>query len=85
MFQLLAVPIVIQDYFNAAFAYSLNCAPAAEWCVAGPSALVGAVMFTSRAHCALLPALVRARMSEGHGWWRQGLVVSTFGITQMLA
>jgi ACR3 family arsenite transporter len=42
---LLAVPIVIQVYFNAGLAYWLNRALAVEWCVAGPSALIGASNF----------------------------------------
>jgi len=41
----LAVPIIIQVYFNAGFAYALNRALAVEWCVAGPSALIGASNF----------------------------------------
>jgi ACR3 family arsenite efflux pump ArsB len=39
---LLAVPILIQVYFNAGLAYWLNRQLAVEWCVAGPSALIGA-------------------------------------------
>ena len=39
---LLAVPIVIQVYFNAGLAYWLNRRLGVEWCVAGPSALIGA-------------------------------------------
>jgi arsenite transporter len=42
---LLAVPIVIQVYFNAGLAYALNRALGVEWCVAGPSALIGASNF----------------------------------------
>jgi ACR3 family arsenite transporter len=42
---MLAVPIVIQVYFNAGFAYWLNRALGVEWCVAGPSALIGASNF----------------------------------------
>jgi ACR3 family arsenite transporter len=42
---LLAVPIVIQVYFNAGLAYSLNRWLGVEWCVAGPSALIGASNF----------------------------------------
>jgi len=42
---LLAVPILIQVYFNAGFAYLLNRALGVEWCVAGPSALIGASNF----------------------------------------
>lgn len=42
---LLAVPIIIQVYFNAGFAYILNRQLGVEWCVAGPSALIGASNF----------------------------------------
>jgi arsenite transporter len=42
---LLAVPILIQFYFNAGLAYLINRAFGVEWCVAGPSALIGASNF----------------------------------------
>ncbi|GLI95808.1 arsenical-resistance protein [Methylocystis echinoides] len=42
---LLAVPILIQVYFNSSLAYLLNRALGVEWCVAGPSALIGASNF----------------------------------------
>ena len=42
---LLAVPIVIQVYLNAGLAYWVNRALGVEWCVAGPSALIGASNF----------------------------------------
>jgi ACR3 family arsenite transporter len=42
---LLAVPIVIQVCFNAGLAYWLNRRLGVEWCVAGPSALIGASNF----------------------------------------
>jgi ACR3 family arsenite transporter len=42
---LLAVPILIQVYFNAGFAYMMNRALGVEWCVAGPSTLIGASNF----------------------------------------
>ena len=42
---LLAVPILIQVYFNAGFAYLLNRSLGVEWRVAGPSALIGASNF----------------------------------------
>ncbi|SHG51747.1 arsenite transporter, ACR3 family [Kaistia soli DSM 19436] len=42
---LLAVPILIQVYFNAGLAYLLNRATGEEHCVAGPSALIGASNF----------------------------------------
>jgi ACR3 family arsenite transporter len=42
---LLAVPIVIQVYFNAGLAYLLNRSLGEAHCVAGPSALIGASNF----------------------------------------
>jgi ACR3 family arsenite transporter len=42
---LLAVPITIQVYFNAGLAYWLNRQLGVEWCVARPSALIGASNF----------------------------------------
>lgn len=42
---LLAVPILIQVYFNSGLAYLLNRAAGEEHCVAGPSALIGASNF----------------------------------------
>jgi ACR3 family arsenite transporter len=42
---LLAVPILIQVYFNSGLAYLLNRALGEEHCVAGPSALIGASNF----------------------------------------
>jgi ACR3 family arsenite transporter len=42
---LLAVPITIQVYFNAGLAYWLNRRLGVAWCVAGPSALIGASNF----------------------------------------
>ena len=42
---LLAVPIIIQVYFNAGLAYWLNRKLRVAWCVAGPSALIGASNF----------------------------------------
>jgi ACR3 family arsenite transporter len=42
---LLAVPILIQVYFNAALAYLLNRLTGEQHCVAGPSALIGASNF----------------------------------------
>jgi ACR3 family arsenite transporter len=39
------VPILIQVYFNAGLAYWLNRQLGVEWCVAGPSALIGASNF----------------------------------------
>ncbi len=42
---LLAVPILIQVYFNAGLAYVLNRVSGEQHCVAGPSALIGASNF----------------------------------------
>lgn len=42
---LLAVPILIQVYFNAGLAYILNRISGEQHCVAGPSALIGASNF----------------------------------------
>jgi len=42
---LLAVPIIIQVYGNAGLAYWLNRRLGVAWCVAGPSALIGASNF----------------------------------------
>ncbi|MDT3382378.1 ACR3 family arsenite efflux transporter [Labrys neptuniae] len=42
---LLAVPILIQVYFNAGLAYVLNRIAGEQHCVAGPSALIGASNF----------------------------------------
>ena len=42
---MLAVPIVIQVYFNAGLTYWLNRRLGVDWCVAGPSALIGASNF----------------------------------------
>ncbi len=42
---LLAIPILIQVYLNAGLAYWLNRRLGVAWCVAGPSALIGASNF----------------------------------------
>ena len=42
---LLAVPILIQVYFNAGLAYGLNRLAGERHCIAGPSALIGASNF----------------------------------------
>ena len=42
---LLAVPIIIQVYFNSGLAYLLNRMTGEQHCVAGPSALIGASNF----------------------------------------
>ena len=43
--EMLAVPILIQVYLNAAIAYGLNRVVGEAHCVAGPSALIGASNF----------------------------------------
>ena len=45
MIALLAVPILVQVYFNAGLAYLLNRLAGEQHCVAGPSALIGASNF----------------------------------------
>lgn len=42
---MLAIPILIQVYFNSALAYTLNRVSGEQHCVAGPSALIGASNF----------------------------------------
>ena len=42
---MLAIPILIQVYFNAGFAYLLNRFMGEQHCVAGPSALISASNF----------------------------------------
>ena len=42
---LLAIPIIIQVYFNSSLAYLLNRAVRSAHCIAGPSALIGASNF----------------------------------------
>jgi len=42
---MLAVPILIQVYFNAGLAYVLNRSAGEQHCIAGPSALIGASNF----------------------------------------
>jgi ACR3 family arsenite transporter len=42
---MLAVPILVQVYFNSGFAYLLNRMVGEQHCVAGPSALIGASNF----------------------------------------
>ena len=45
MIALLAVPILIQVYFNSALAYWLSKKLGVAWCVAAPAALIGASNF----------------------------------------
>ncbi len=51
---LLAIPILIQVYFNAGFAYLLNRAAGEAHCVAAPSALIGASNFFELAAAAAI-------------------------------
>ncbi len=51
---LLAVPILIQVYFNSGAAYLLNRATGEAHCVAGPSALIGASNFFELAFAAAI-------------------------------
>lgn len=59
---LLAVPSLIQIYFNGGLAYGLNRALGVEWCVAGPSALIGASNF---AELAVATAIVLSGFQSG--------------------
>lgn len=54
---LLAVPILIQVYFNAGLAYLLNRISGEQHCVAGPSALIGASNFFELAVAAAISLL----------------------------
>jgi ACR3 family arsenite transporter len=54
---LLAVPILIQVYFNAGLAYLLNRLAGEQHCVAGPSALIGASNFFELAVAAAISLL----------------------------
>jgi ACR3 family arsenite transporter len=42
---LLALPILVQVYFNSMLAYGLNKIAKEQFCIAGPSALIGASNF----------------------------------------
>ena len=63
---LLAVPILIQVYFNAGFAYLLNRLSGEEHCVAGPSALIGASNFFELAVAAAI-SLFGFQLRRGAG------------------
>lgn len=62
---LLAVPILIQVYFNAGLAYWLNKRFGVAWCVAAPAALIGASNFFE------VPVLlsVVAIVERTRGWY----------------
>lgn len=55
---ILAVPILIQVYFNSGLAYLLNRASGEAHCVAGPSALIGSSNFFELAVAAAISAAV---------------------------
>ena len=63
---MLAVPILIQVYFNSGLAYLLNRAAGEQHCVAGPSALIGASNFFELAVAAAISlfGFTRARRSR---------------------
>ncbi|WP_431269270.1 ACR3 family arsenite efflux transporter [Dankookia sp. P2] len=64
---LLAVPILIQVYFNAGLAYLLNRQCGSSHSVAGPSALIGASnFFELGGGCRHQPVRVRERRRAGH-------------------
>ena len=71
---MLAVPILIQVYFNAGLAYWLNRRLGVEWCVAGPSALIGASNFFELAVATAIACLAssRARRFQRSSacWWK---------------
>ena len=63
---LLAVPILIQVYFNSGFAYLLNRLVGEQHCVAGPSALIGASNFFELAVAAAISlfGFIRVPLSQ---------------------
>jgi ACR3 family arsenite transporter len=64
---MLAVPILIQVYFNAGFAYLLNRLAGEQHCVAGPCALIGASNFFELAVAAAISRDSRGRPNRGAG------------------
>lgn len=64
---LIAVPIIIQVYFNAGLAYLLNRATGEAHCVAGPSALIGASNFFELAVATAISLWFFLRGSARHG------------------
>jgi arsenite transporter len=72
----LAVPIVIQVYFNATLAYWLSRQLGVEWCVAGPSALIGASNFSSWLWRRQSSCLVSSQARRSQPWsacWSKSL------------
>jgi hypothetical protein len=69
---LLAVPILLQVYFNAGLAYWLNRLLGVEWCVAGPSALIGASNFFELAVAAAIALFGFQSGSQRSSayWWK---------------
>ena len=66
---LLAVPILIQVFFNSGLAYLLNRAVRSPHCVAGPSALIGASNFFE---LAVATAIVLFGFESGRGAGHRG-------------
>jgi ACR3 family arsenite efflux pump ArsB len=63
---LLAVPILIQVYFNSGLAYLLNRVSGERHCVAGPSALIGASNFFELAVAAAIALFGARRAGTGN-------------------
>jgi ACR3 family arsenite transporter len=66
---LLAVPLIIQVYFNAGLAYGLNRVLGVEWCAAGPSVLIGASNSSSSPSRPPLCCLAFSRARRSRLWW----------------
>src|SRR3546814_21068319 len=62
---LLAVPILIQVYFNAGLAYWLSRRCGVAWCVAAPAALTGASSFFELAVAAAISLCGRPAARRG--------------------
>lgn len=66
---MLAVPILIQVYFNSALAYLLNRTLGEAHCVAGPSALIGASNFFELAVAAISLFGFESGAAHWLRWW----------------
>jgi len=67
---LLAVPILIQVFFNSGLAYLLNRAVRSPHCVAGPSALIGASnLFELAVATAIVCSSVSTPARRWPLWW----------------
>ena len=66
---LLAVPILIQVYFNSVLAYWLNRSVGEAHSVAGPSALIGASNFFELAVAAAISLSASSRARRWPRWW----------------